>query len=164
MLMDVQSIGSDERCIENWKKAIKALPEDGPTEAETKQKTQYEAELKAAEEKLRKLKTAPVQGLHSRAERAPWIRAQNMEEELRARGDDLLHSSVCFISNRFSHIEPDFVQAVVIAAAYAVSYSSCTIALGTHRVYFVAGMEARNGYNESCKINAVRGTNGYEWC
>ena len=85
-------------------------------------------------EKLLKLKTTPVQGLHSRVERAPWIRAQNMEEELRTRGDDLLHSSVRFISSRAPHAEYDFVQAVVIAAAYAVSYSSCSISLSSHRV------------------------------
>ena len=74
--------------------ALGVLPIENLTEAETKQKAQYESELRVVQKKVRDIKAVPISGISARVTEVPWVRAVKVEEELRARGERRPISSV----------------------------------------------------------------------
>ncbi|KAH8086614.1 hypothetical protein BXZ70DRAFT_1011706 [Cristinia sonorae] len=81
------NLGSIQRSIDAWKKAIAALSDNAGSIAEQKQLKEYQAELKAAEERLQhaECRVIPTIPISSARGHTPWQRGLAMEKEIVAK-------------------------------------------------------------------------------
>lgn len=89
-----KNIGQNDKSIECWKSALNALPKQGLTPAELKQKEQYAEGLKNAQAKV------PERAQHyvTKDHRTPWALAEKLYPELVAGGPAMYSSSAsCFV-------------------------------------------------------------------
>jgi hypothetical protein len=77
----LQGSNSLGEAVDKWTRALDALPKEGLTPAEQKQKDQYESELQAAKKKLRNREDGSRQpeGMetihYAERDKLPWMRA-----------------------------------------------------------------------------------------
>lgn len=95
----VQSIGSWDECIAAWTQALNSLPKENLSEAETKQKRQYDEGLKLAQQCKGYLLNAPTPTPPTGKDLGdmPWERAQLLVNELQDQGSAGARSSVSLV-------------------------------------------------------------------
>lgn len=88
-------IGSYDKSIEHYRRALQTLPVENLTSAELKQKEDWTKDMMTVKRKYERLQQTPIPyQVVMQQDNTPWARAKAMEPELSRQGVDGVQSSV----------------------------------------------------------------------
>lgn len=79
-------LGSHEKSVEYWQRALQALPVENLTSAELKQKEEWTKDMTTVKRKIQAMEQTPTPHIITSQNEAPWKRAAAIKEEIVQRG------------------------------------------------------------------------------